>query len=215
MIVTLLLILATPNSDSAEIRGKSWKRALHYGIAFRHYSFLCRRYITRRDSANVKRRRHTTCMHRICRLLGLVFLLQIFQRLFEHFIRCFLRLLTSVTMVFFCEAAQCWAHDSKRKNPDFSVCENSAQRTQALAPAGWDSIPEVVVTTRESENYLVSRISRFSYLFRVARIGGLGFGSIAVLLEQRPYMMVLLFPRYIFHIRWLKNFIFLSLVNSC
>ena len=48
--------------------------------------------------------------------------------------------------------------------------ENSAQRTQALAPAGWDSIPEVVVTTRESENYLVSRISRFSYLFRVARI---------------------------------------------
>ena len=49
--------------------------------------------------------------------------------------------------------------------------ENSAQRTQALAPAGWDSIPEVVVTTRESENYLVSRISRFSYLFRVARIG--------------------------------------------
>ena len=73
-------------------------------------------------------------------------------------------------MVFFCEAAQCWAHDSKRKNPDFSVRENSAQRTQALAPAGWDSIPEVVVTTRESENYLVSRISRFSYLFRVARI---------------------------------------------
>ena len=51
-----------------------------------------------------------------------------------------------------------------------SVRENSAQRTQALAPAGWDSIPEVVVTTRESENYLVSRISRFSYLFRVARI---------------------------------------------
>ena len=165
-----LAILATPNSDSAEIRGKSWKRALHYGIAFRHYSFLCRRYITRRDSANVKRRRHTTCMHRICRLLGLVFFSQIFQRLFEHFIRCFLRLLTSVTMVFFCEAAQCWAHDSKRKNPDFSVRENSAQRTQALAPAGWDSIPEVVVTTRESENYLVSRISRFSYLFRVARI---------------------------------------------
>ena len=109
-------------------------------------------------------------MHRICRLLGLVFFSQIFQRLFEHFIRCFLRLLTSVTMVFFCEAAQCWAHDSKRKNPDFSVRENSAQRTQALAPAGWDSIPEVVVTTRESENYLVSRISRFSYLFRVARI---------------------------------------------
>ena len=57
-------------------------------------------------------------MHRICRLLGLVFFSQIFQRLFEHFIRCFLRLLTSVTMVFFCEAAQCWAHDSKRKNPE-------------------------------------------------------------------------------------------------